>query len=85
MGFNCLKAKEPLRGGTLLFTTKLTSIDSFPKRLLPTIFQFSLLIANSDVMFCAIWCHLQNLKNLKNTHGGVLLLVKIKAFSLQLY
>ena len=27
--------------------------------------------------FCAIWCHLYNLKNLKNTHGGV--------FSLQLY
>ena len=22
MGFNCLKAREPLRGGSLLFTTK---------------------------------------------------------------
>ena len=41
MGFNCLKATEPLRGGTLLFTTKLPSILSFPKKLLPTIFQFS--------------------------------------------
>ena len=28
MGFNCLKATEPLRGGTLVFTTKLTSILS---------------------------------------------------------
>ena len=37
-GFNWLKASEPLRGGTLLFTTKLPSI---PKKLLPTIFQFS--------------------------------------------
>ena len=28
------------------------------------------------VVFCAIWYHLYNLKNVKNTHGGVLLLVK---------
>ena len=26
------------------------------------------------VMRCAIWYHLYNIKNLKNTHGGVLLL-----------
>ena len=26
-------------------------------------------------MFCTIWYHLYNLKNVKNTHGGVLLLV----------
>ena len=41
IGSNCLKATEPLRGGTLLFTTKLPLILSFPKKLLPTIFQFS--------------------------------------------
>ena len=41
IGSNCLKATEPLRGGTLLFTTKLPLILSFPKNLLPTIFQFS--------------------------------------------
>ena len=35
---------------------------------------------NFQVMFCAIWYHLYNLKNMKNTHGGVLLIV-----SLQLY
>ena len=28
-------------------------------------------------MRCAIWYHLYNLKNVKNTHGGVLLLVKL--------
>ena len=28
---------------------------------------------------CAIWYHLYYLKNLKNTHGGVLLLVKLEA------
>ena len=33
------------------------------------------------VMFCAIWYHLYNLKNVKNTHGGVLLLVKMQASS----
>ena len=27
-------------------------------------------------MLCAIWYHLHNLKNVKNIHGGVLLLVK---------
>ena len=34
------------------------------------------------VMRCAIWYHLYKLKNLKNTHGGVLLLVKLHVFSL---
>ena len=86
MGFKCLKAIEPLRGGTLLFTTKLPSILSFPKqKLLTTIFQFS----SIDSKF---WCdNLRDLipfvqfKNVKNTLGGILLLVKIKAFSQQLY
>ena len=36
-------------------------------------------------MFCAVRYHLYNSKNVKNTHGGVLLLVKLQAFSLQLY
>ena len=30
-------------------------------------------------MRCAIWYHLHNLKNVKNTRGGVLLLVKLQA------
>ena len=30
-------------------------------------------------MRCAIWYHLYNLKNLKNTHGRVLILVKLQA------
>ena len=46
MGFNCLKATEPLRGGTLLFTTKLPSILCFPKKLLPVIFQFWYVLHN---------------------------------------
>ena len=31
------------------------------------------------VMRCAIWYHFYNLKNMKNTHGGVLILVKLQA------
>ena len=31
-------------------------------------------------MLCAIWYHLRNLKNVKNTHGGVLFLVKLTLF-----
>ena len=30
-------------------------------------------------MFCAIWYPLYNLKNTKNIHGGMLLLVKFQA------
>ena len=36
----------------------------------------------SNVTRCAIWYLLYNLKNLKNTHGGMLLLVKLQAKSL---
>ena len=31
------------------------------------------------MILCAIWHHLYNLKNVKNTHGGVLILVKLQA------
>ena len=40
---------------------------------------------NTVAMRCVIWYHLYNLKNVKNTHGEVLLLVKLQAKSLQLY
>ena len=33
-------------------------------------------------MFCAIWYILYKLKNVKNTHRGVLLLVKLQAEAL---
>ena len=35
-------------------------------------------------MSCTFWYHLYNLKNVENTHGGVLLSVKLYAFSLVL-
>ena len=34
--------------------------------------------SNACLMFCAICCHLHNLKYVKNTHGGVSLLVKLR-------
>ena len=37
------------------------------------------------VMRSAIWYHLYNFKNGENIHGGVLLLVKLQAKSLQPY
>ena len=36
-----------------------------------------------DVVRCAIWYHLYNLKNVKNTQEGVLILLKFPAFSLR--
>ena len=33
------------------------------------------------MMRCTIWYHLYNLKNVKNTYGGVLLLVKLQALT----
>ena len=32
-------------------------------------------------MFCAIWYHFCNLKTVKNTHGGVTLLIKLQAIA----
>ena len=46
---------------------------------LNTIWTFKIMI------ICAIWYHLYCLKNVKNTHGGVLLLLKLQTKSLQLY
>ena len=41
--------------------------------------KFSFLKSRQFVVRCAIWYHLYNLKNVKNTHGGVLILVKLQA------
>ena len=35
-------------------------------------------------MLCTIWYHLHNLKNVKNTNRGVLLLVKLQAIKVTL-
>ena len=35
-------------------------------------------LSSLDVVLCPIWYHMYDLKNVKNTHGGVLLLVSFK-------
>ena len=37
-----------------------------------------LLLSKSYLMLCAIWHHLYNFKNVKNIHGGVLLLDQLE-------
>ena len=39
---------------------------------------FATEVWNTNFMRCAIWHHLYNLKNIENTHGRVLLLVKLQ-------
>ena len=38
-----------------------------------------IIMSDEYVMRCAIWYHLYNFKNVKNAHGGMLLLVKLQA------
>ena len=42
---------------------------------------FSFFKIGHNVMLCAIWYHLHNLKNVKNIHGGLLLLGKLQALA----
>ena len=36
-------------------------------------------------ILCAIWYHLYNLKSVKNTHGGMILLVKLQTSSMVVF
>ena len=47
------------------------------------LFDFREYITNDSL--CTICYHLYNFKNVKNTYGRVLLLIKLQAFNLQLY
>ena len=38
-------------------------------------------VRKDNVMLCAIWYHLYNLKNVKNIHGRVLVLVQLQALA----
>ena len=50
----------------------------FSVRIVCTV-RIALLLLFKYVMRCTIWYHLHHLKNVKNTHGRVLLLVKLQA------
>ena len=40
-----------------------------------------IIMSDEYVMRCAIWYHLYNFKNVKNAHGGMLLLIKLQALA----
>ena len=42
---------------------------------------FPSIIFYGFMMVCAIWCHLYNLKNVKNIYGGVVFLIKLQALA----
>ena len=66
----------------LVLVSSFLSLDIFNKRDFRTLSANAAFcktkwhLLNISVMHCAIWYHLYNLKNVKNTHGEVLLLVK---------
>ena len=57
-------------------TTKLGRMLSYGRRFSTQTFKSSPTSCTYE-MRCAIWYHLNNFKNVKNTHGGVLLLLKV--------
>ena len=70
------------------FEVELNSLSNSRMQKFNTILNLTMELCNHTityVMRCAIWHHLHNLKNVKHTHGGMLLLVKLQASSLQLY
>ena len=58
--------------GTFFIFLLLFQVLSYPQQLL-------LLMFDIYVVRCVIWYHSHNFKNMKNTHGGVLILVKLQA------
>ena len=66
-----LKGDEVFRMGEGLLYAVHVITDSFPKLRNSTPTKY--------VVLCAIWNHSYNLKNVKNTHGGTLFLVKLQA------
>ena len=60
----------------LFIYLKVTSKKNVPE---VSIIHFYFIGQPGYVMFSTIWYHLYNLKNMKNTNGGVLLLAKLQA------
>ena len=75
-----------MKAGPSVFKAKETVIITWQDySKLPGIILSDDFYLNIFVMRCAIWYQLYNLKNVKNTHRGVLLLVKLQAQGLQFY
>ena len=59
--------------------TAITTVITFLLLFLPVFLLIDKIISRLYVMLCAIWYHFYNLRNVKNIHGRVLLLVKLQA------
>ena len=71
-----LQAKYAVRKIDLVFNNFVAQLTKYSPHLwtiVPCSFEVSL-----NETLCAIWYHLYNLKNIKNTHVGVLPLVKLQ-------
>ena len=67
-------------GKTLITLIRISKIIIFSQRTnIMKVFIESQFGYCSFMVRCEIWYHFYNLKNMKNTHGGVLLLVKLQA------
>ena len=72
---NALKRIDPLMLKDRYLTFLKQSRISHIRMTLQLLFA-EFLITHTYVMRCAIWYHLYCLKNVKNTHGGVLILME---------
>ena len=59
--------------------TAIATVITFLLLFLPVFLLIDKIISRLYVMLCAIWYHFYNLRNVKNIHGRVLLLVKLQA------
>ena len=59
---------------------RLLTVNWFGEKASPYMFD-KVLNALLHMIHCAIWYHMHNFKNVKNTHGRVLLLVKLQALA----
>ena len=71
--------EEKLDDDLLIFLDKPKRFPLLDHIMLKLIIIFPRRFKVGHVMLCAIWYIMYNLKNVKNTHRGVLLLVKLRA------
>ena len=74
-------AKDENSVGACLGHCQTSKMELFLKKNLYKIYKIykSIQMPQKYVVRCVIWYHMYNLKNVKNTHGGVVLSVKLQA------
>ena len=83
MFFNCTNGIKLSKASHITIIISFPLINHYLKGIWNQyFFPFSHYPPNEYKMLCAIWYHLYNIKNKKNTHGGGLHLVKLQAWVL---